>query len=52
MDPIVTRNLVRYLTGKGLIDRAGIVDGGMVLTMSRSRNRFVMLKQRDRKSVV
>ncbi|MES3152185.1 phosphotransferase family protein [Sphingomonas faeni] len=46
MDPIVTRNLVRYLTGKRLIDRAGIVDGGMVLTMSRSRNRFVMLKQR------
>ncbi len=46
MDPIVTRNLVRYLTGKGLIDRAGLVDGGMVLTMSRSRNRFVMLKQR------
>ncbi|PZO73780.1 MAG: hypothetical protein DI640_08755 [Sphingomonas taxi] len=47
MDPIVTRNLIRYLTGKGLIDRAGIVDGGMVLTMSRSRNRFVMLKQRN-----
>ncbi len=47
MDPVVTRNLVRYLIGKGLLTRQEVVDGGLALTMSRSRNRFVMLKRRS-----
>ena len=47
MDSIITRNLVRYLVGKGLLTREEVVDGGLALTMSRSRNRFVMLKRRS-----
>lgn len=47
MDATITRNLVRYLIGKGLLTRGEVVDGGLALTMSRSRNRFVMLKRRS-----
>lgn len=47
MDPTITRNLVRYLVGKGMLTREEVVDGGLALTMSRSRNRFVMLKRRS-----
>lgn len=42
----VFRNLVRYLVGRGLIERKAVVDGGLTLAMSRSRNRYVMVKQR------
>src|SRR5688500_4175302 len=47
MDPTITRNLVRYLVGKDLLTRGEVVDGGLALTMRRSRNRFVMLKRRS-----
>jgi hypothetical protein len=43
----VTRNIVRYLTQQGLIDRKSVVDGGLTVAMSRSRNRFVRVKQRS-----
>ena len=44
---IVFRNLVRYLAGEGLLSREHIVDGGLSLAMSRSRNRYVLVKQRN-----
>jgi aminoglycoside phosphotransferase (APT) family kinase protein len=43
----VVRNLLRYLTGQGLISRRAIVDGGLTVAMSRSRNRFLRVKQRN-----
>jgi aminoglycoside phosphotransferase (APT) family kinase protein len=43
----IFRNLVRYLVGEGLIAREAVVDGGLSLAMSRSRNRYVLVKQRS-----
>ena len=43
----VFRNLVRYLVAEGLISREHVVDGGLSLAMSRSRNRYVLVKQRE-----
>jgi aminoglycoside phosphotransferase (APT) family kinase protein len=42
----VYRNLIRYLAQKGLLERSGIVDGGLAIAMSRSRNRYILVKQR------
>lgn len=43
----VFRNLVRYLVGEGLISREEVVNGGLSLAISRSRNRYVLVKQRN-----
>jgi len=43
----VTRNIVRYLTQRGLLDRKAVVDGGLTVSLSRSRNRSVRIKQRS-----
>lgn len=43
----VTRNILRYLTQQGLIERETIVAGGLTVAMSRSRNRYVRVKPRS-----
>ena len=43
----IFRNLVRYLVREGLLTHEGVVDGGLSLAMSRSRNRYVLVKQRN-----
>jgi len=43
---IVTRNIVRFLVQKKLLDQDAVVAGGLAVSMSRSRNRFVRVTQR------
>ncbi|HTU12258.1 MAG TPA: phosphotransferase [Allosphingosinicella sp.] len=43
----IFRNLVRYLVGERLLTEEAVVDGGLALAMSRSRNRYVLVKQRN-----
>ena len=43
----IIRNLVQFLEQKGLVDRHAVVNGGLAASMSRSRNRFLLVKQRS-----
>jgi hypothetical protein len=43
---IVTRNIVQYLIKRRLVTQEALVDGGLVLSMQRSRNRFIWVKQK------
>jgi hypothetical protein len=43
----IVRNLVHFLEQGGLVDRRSVVNGGLAVSMSRSRNRFLLVKQRS-----
>ena len=43
---IVTRNIVQYLIRRRLVTQEALVDGGLMLSMQRSRNRFIWVKQK------
>jgi hypothetical protein len=43
----VARNVVQYLIKRKLLTQKALVDGGMVLSVQRSRNRFISLKQKN-----
>ena len=44
---VVTRNVLQYLKQHGLLTNAQIVNGGVMIVMDRSRNRFVLAIQRS-----